>query len=372
MLQIRKILFTYTRDTYLFEEGQVVSSDFPVIDCEIGYSPFGCSPWMLSNIRNMDFSASDRYPEMFYAELLKPKLIERFGEAGLTPQNIFLGHGSFNLAERIIHKFVNPRSMIGYGPQFNEIPTEMEAAGGLYKPVPLSEGFIFPVGKIIDELRIGRHSMLYIDNPNNPTGFLIPLEVLKHLIATAEPVGIIVLVDEAYGDFIADEHSAFNLVREYSNVMVVRSFSKALGLAAQRIGYMAISDALVQYYSKVDVPFEPTLISAHMARLTLEDKIYIARIRNLTRECKAEIQFVLRQAGIEVLPTHSDVSILMAYKPGINLFAHFQKMGIKVEDGAAYVRTNSSMNNSFVRIRVPTQEQTEEVVRRIQTHDFSS
>jgi len=343
----------------------------PVIDCEVGYSPFGCSPRMLANIRDIDFSEVARYPEMFYADLLKPKLIDRFGEANLSPRNIFLGHGSFNLAERIIHKLVDPRSMLGYGPQFNEIPTEMEATGGLYKPIPLARGFNFPLGEIIDELKTGYHSILYLDNPNNPTGFLISLEVLEQLIAVAESVGTIVLVDEAYGDFVGDEYSAFNLVRRYSNVMVVRSFSKALGLAAQRIGYMAISDDLIQYYSKVDVPFEPTLISAIMAKLTLEDKGYITQVRELTRECKTEVEAALRQGKIEILPTHSDVSILMAYKPEINLFAHFLSLGIKVEDGAAYVRTNNSMTSSFIRLRVPNQEQTEEAVRRIQVHGFN-
>lgn len=373
MLQIRKILFTYTRDTYLSEKGQVVSSDLPVIDCEIGYSPFGCSQWMLSNVGvgKIDFSAVARYPEMFYAELLKPGLIESFSKANLRPENIFFGHGSFNLAERIIHKFILPKSMLGYGPQFNEIPSEMEATGGLYRPIPLKEKFAFPLGEIIDELKTGCHSMLYIDNPNNPTGLLILIEVLRQLISVAESVGTIVLIDEAYGDFVPNECSAFNIAREYSNVMVMRSFSKALGLAAQRVGYMAISDALIQYYSKVDVPFEPTLISAHMAKLTLEDRLYITQVRELTRGCKAIIELALKQAGIEILPTHPDVSILMAHKPGVNLFSHFQKMSIKVENGVAYARTNSSMNNSFVRIRVPNQEQTEEVVQRIQAHDFS-
>lgn len=372
MLQIRKELLGYTRDSYLTEKGQAICSDFPVIDCEVGYSPFGASPYMLTKIVKMDFSAVARYPEMFYADSLKPRIIERFSEADLTAKNIFFGHGSFNLAERIIHKFVEAKAMLGYGPQFNEVPTEMEATGGQYNPVPLLDGFAFPLDKLIEELRTQRYSVFYVDNPNNPTGFLLSLETLGQLSAVAESVGTIVVVDEAYGDFVPDEYSAFNLTRKYSNLMIIRSMSKALGLAAQRVGYMAVSDSLAQYYSKVDVPFEPSLVSAVMAELTLCDRQYIATVRRLTRECKSQIADALISAGLKVLPTHPNVSILTAYSPGNNLFAHFQRLGIKVENGAAYIRTNNLMSNSFVRLRVPDQEQATEVARRILAHSFES
>lgn len=370
MLRIRKQLTDYTRDSYLTEEKQTVNSNLPVIDCEVGYSPFGASPHMLASIAKIDFSAVARYPEMFYTDSLKPKIIERFSKADITARNIFFGHGSFNLAERIIHKFVEAKAMLGYGPQFNEVPTEMEAAGGQYKSIPLLDNFDFPLDEIIRELKTQYYSVLYIDNPNNPTGFLLPLETFEQFLVAAESAGTIIVIDEAYGDFVPDECSAFNLVRKYSNLMVIRSMSKALGLAAQRIGYMAISDPLVQYYSKIDVPFEPTLLSAIMAELTLSDHQYITRVRELSRECKSQIINALIEAEIKVLPTHPNVSILTAYKPDINLFTHFQNLSIKVENGAAYIRTNRMMSNSFIRIRVPDQEQTTEVVQRILAHSF--
>ena len=169
--------------------------------------------------------------------------------------------------------------MLGYGPQFNEIPTEMEAAGGNYRPIPLMPDFQFPFQQILCQLKSKNDSMLYLDNPNNPTGYLIPMEYIECIVQEAEKNEIIVLVDEAYGDFVPDECSAINLVRKYSNLMVIRSFSKALGLAAQRVGYMAISDSLAHYYKKIDVPFEPTLVSAEMASMTLGDYDFINHVR---------------------------------------------------------------------------------------------
>ncbi|OGI16513.1 MAG: hypothetical protein A3J63_02225 [Candidatus Moranbacteria bacterium RIFCSPHIGHO2_02_FULL_40_12b] len=371
MKNIRDKLTTYKRDTYLTEEEKSYDDSLlPVIDCEVGYSPFGCSQKMLELIKGFDFSQVARYPEMFYAKLLKPIIIERFSKANLNPANIFFGHGSFNLAERVIHKFIMPRSMLGYGPQFNEVPTEMEAAGGDYRPIPFTADFQFPLQEILSQLNAGKDSMLYLDNPNNPTGYLIPLEDIELMVQDAEKNEIIVLVDEAYGDFVPDECSAINLIRKHSNLMVIRSFSKALGLAAQRVGYMAISDALAPYYGKVDVPFEPTLISAVMASAILGDHDFINQVRRSSRTAKEKISSAFTYKGLDILPTHPDVSIFVVHQSGVNLFAQFQKMGIKVENGAVYRKTNKEINHSFIRLRVPNEKDIEEVVKRIIENNF--
>lgn len=368
---IRGCLTDYKRDTYLTEAEQSFESNFRTIDCEVGYSPFGCSEQVFRAMAKFDFAKVARYPEMFYANLLKPLIINRFANAKLNPGNIFFGHGSFNIAERAIHKFVVPRLMLGYGPQFNEIPTEMESAGGKYSPIPLEKGFRFPLEKIVRALKQDKTvSVLYLDNPNNPTGNLISLNDIDRMVTEAEQRGIIVIVDEAYGDFVSDDYSAFNLVHKHSNLMVIRSFSKALGLAAQRIGYMAVSDLLVPYYEKVDVPFEPTVVSAVMASAVLEDRHFIDRVRDLSRKSKERIFSVLISKGLTVLPTHPDVSILMAHKPRINLFSHFQKMGIKIENGASYKRTNKSIDHSFIRLRVPNEREAMEVASRIKNWNF--
>lgn len=370
MKNLREKLIMYTRDTYLTEDEKAIKSLFPVIDCEVGYSPFGCSQRMLGLIKEFDFSQVARYPEMFYAKLLKPMIAERFSGANLNPSNIFFGHGSFNLAERIVHKFIVPKSMLGYGPQFNEIPTEMEAAGGNYRPIPLMPDFQFPFQQILCQLKSKNDSMLYLDNPNNPTGYLIPMEYIECIVQEAEKNEIIVLVDEAYGDFVPDECSAINLVRKYSNLMVIRSFSKALGLAAQRVGYMAISDSLAHYYKKIDVPFEPTLVSAEMASMTLGDYDFINHVRKASCLVKKQISSVLVSIGLEILPTHPNVSILVVHKAGINLFAQFQKIGIKVENGVGYKKTNKIMDHSFIRLRVPNEVDTREVMKRITESNF--
>jgi histidinol-phosphate aminotransferase len=368
-MKIRKHLKEYRRDTYLSEEETAkLNPSFVPIDCEVGYSPFGCSPLMLEKIKNTDFAAVAAYGEMFYAKTLKPAILKKFAHANLKPKNIFFGHGSFNLAERVIHKFIEPTSMLGYGPQFNEVPSEMIAAGGEYVPITTNlKNFDFPLATIINELESDSHSVLYLDNPNNPTGNLLGLDIISELAKIAEKKGTVLLIDEAYGDFVNDQFSAFSLIRERKNLMVIRSFSKGLGLAAQRIGYMAVSDHLIDEcnFAQLDVPFEPSLISAIMAEYVLGDADYLQTIRQKSRKTKKIIVDTLLNARIEVLPTHPDVSILLAHKTDENLYAKFLSKAIKVENGAAYVQTNPIMDNSFVRIRVPSEDLLDDLIDRI-------
>ena len=96
--------------------------------------------------------------------------------------------------------------------------------------------------------------MLYIDNPNNPLGRAFEPAQVEHLAAICDRTGTALLVDEAFGDYLDDAASAIHLVPRYRNLIVVRSFSKALGLAGERIGYMFLSAELARVYREIDVP----------------------------------------------------------------------------------------------------------------------
>jgi histidinol-phosphate aminotransferase len=80
-------------------------------------------------------------------------------------------------------------------------------------------------------------SGVYLDNPNNPTGKALDQEKIRSIIEVAEKKGILVVIDEAYGDFLTDEQSGMKYVQMFDNVLVVRSMSKGYGLARDRIGY---------------------------------------------------------------------------------------------------------------------------------------
>lgn len=351
-LRVRPDVQRYRRDTYLGVR-HLLNQSFDPIDCAVGQSQWGVSDRAREAHATFRVEQMAAYPELFYDTLLKPTLMDRFQIPGLAPSHIFFGHGSFNLAERLLHKLIDTDRMLGIGPQFNEIPSEYVAGGGKYLPVPILENYELPLKKLADELETGTYSVLYLDNPNNPLGRLMTLSDLETLIAIAERHGTIMIVDEAYGDFVADEYSAASLVPRFNNLAVIRSFSKGLGLAAARVGYMFLSESLGRMYKELDVPFEPGLHGAILASATLEDTDFITRVRQEVLETKQLVVAQLLKCGYTVLPTHPSVSICTIYGFRRNVVAEMASIAVRVEAGSAFVQTHAEFDDSFCRIRMP-------------------
>lgn len=366
-LKFRHHLQDYKRDSYL-TAAVALDPGYPLLDCAIGSSQFGMSDLAVAAHKKHEVTRAVAYPELFYDSLLKPAILKRFGLAPALAPQLFFGHGSFNLAERLIHKLIAPSMMLGVGPQFNEIPSEFVAAGGRYYPIPMQPpSYAFPVTEVIEAIIRYEPSVVYIDNPNNPLGSVLDLMTISIIAKVAAKRGAIVLVDEAYGDFVPDEASAFTLVEHTPNLAVIRSFSKGLGLAAARIGYMLVSPQIAEHYRELDVPFEPGLHSAELAFATLQDTAFIERVRTEAMETKTIIAVALDVNGFNILPTHRATSIMTIYREGENLAERFASIGIAVEPGAAFQQTNRNWTNEYCRIRIPPPSKVKEFVRRLES-----
>jgi histidinol-phosphate aminotransferase len=248
---------------------------------------------------------------------------------------------------------LQPGRMLGLGPQFGEIPFEWRLAGGSYEPLPLeAPGYELPVEAFERALLAEPASVVYVDNPNNPLGQQFPREQLERLAAACARTGTILVVDEALGDFVDDAESCARLAASHDNVIVTRSFSKALGLAAERVGYAFLSAPLAEYYRLVDVPFEPGLVAATLARETLKDHAYLEHVRRESAAAKAEIVSACQDAGLGVLPSHPAVSILTVHSPGRDARMLLRSRGILVQPGSSFGRTHMGWDDSFARLRV--------------------
>lgn len=350
------------RDTYLKSPERVRPEDairaggyslLEPIDCLLGCGQWGVSPRARAAFEALDADRLVPYPEQFHETLLAPTIFERFGGLGLRHDQLFFGHGSFNLLERVIHKLLRPGRMLGLGPQFGEIPFEWRLAGGEYQSLPLAApGYDLPLAAFEAALTGEGISVVYVDNPNNPLGKQYPREQLEQLAAACAQASAILVVDEAFGDFVDDAQSCARLAASHDNVIVTRSFSKALGLAAERVGYAFFSAPLAEYYRLVDVPFEPGMVAATLARETLLDHDYLARVRVESAEAKAQIARACLDAGLEVLPSHPNVSILTVHSPARDTRRLLRSRGILVKPGSSFGRTHAGWDDSFCRLRV--------------------
>lgn len=361
-LPIRDALLDHERDTYLSRARPVSPEDaleaggfsaLEPIDCLLGCGQWGMSPLARTALAAFDPAALAYYPERFHETLLAPSLLGRFAGHGVRAEQLFLGHGSFNILERIVHKLVRPGCMLGIGPQFAEIPSEWKAAGGSYQPLPLeAPAYSLPLDALERAVSREAVSLVYVDNPNNPLGCHFPLADMEQLAAVCARRSTVLVVDEALGDFVDDEHSCVRLTALHDNVVVTRSFSKALGLAAERIGYAFFSARLAEHYRPIDVPFEPGLLAATLARETLRDTAFLARVRSEAAWAKAEIVRALGDAGLAVLPTHPGVSILTVHAPARDLRRQLRSRGILVHAGSSFGRTHAAWDDSYCRMRI--------------------
>jgi histidinol-phosphate aminotransferase len=339
-----------------------------IIDCATGIFEFDPSPRVAQSLGAFDVHRLDRYTPYDVEVLLKRAILHRFRPTGVSEQQVFLGHGSFNLLERLIHKFLKPGCMAGVGPQFSEVPSEFGAAGGRYQSFPLLEpDAALPVSALEAAVGSGKYSVLYIDNPNNPLGRAFDLATLEQLASTCDRTGTAFLVDEAFADYLDDAVSAIHLVPRHRNLIVVRSFSKALGLAGERIGYMCMSSELARVYREIDVPYEPGIVAQTLAIQTLADPAWIERVRMEVREAKTRIVHALAHTDIRVLPTHPDVAIMAVHRAGADLSCDFRQRGIVALPGSNFTNTHAAWDDSYCRLRVVHGDPLELLCRRLAT-----
>ena len=198
-MSIRDGLLEGSRDTYLRAAEHVAPEDairaggfspLDPIDCVLGCGQWGTSPLACAALASFDPRALAAYPERFHETLLAPAVLERFCAHGVREDQLFFGHGSFNLLERIVHKLVRPGRMLGVGPQFGEVPFEWKAAGGTYEALPLvPPDYALPLDALEHALDAGAVSIVYVDNPNNPLGRHFPADEMDAARGVLRPSG---------------------------------------------------------------------------------------------------------------------------------------------------------------------------------------
>lgn len=362
----RAVLKYYHRDSYVSNKNRShLDSGLPVIDCSLGHSPFYFTRSYDSYLKALTSDDLAKYPSEALFEEFRGGIRRRFGEV-MSSEQIFFGHGSFNIIERVFHKVLAPETLLGLSPQFLELPSEFVAAGGTYKPVPFQDPLTC-IDRLVHEITSGRSTALYFDNPNNPTGYAFSLANVERLASACDQSGTVFIVDEAYGDYLPDSESAIALVPKYDNLIVVRSFSKCFGLAAIRSGYAVISENLLSPFSQIDVPFEPGSVSIVLSIAALQDREFLTRIRSRSEKVKSYFLRHLEELGFFVFPTNPSTPIFVMRS---NVFPEFaetlRSLNVLCVPGSLFTKSIPIIDDSSVRVRIPSSYgAVDEFVRRL-------
>ncbi len=322
------------------------------IDCSSGSNPFGFSSQVETALKSMPLTAISLYPES--NKDLQEAIISYWREvASLKDSNILFGSGSMDIIYKINKLFLDNNSkVLGYSPQFSDYIDDIKSYGGIYDYHLLTgkNNFKFDPELFLEKID-DCHKLIYIDNPNNPTGQIIPLSVIESIVKKAQSLKVCVIIDEAYGDFMDKTNSAISLLNQYHNIFVLRTFSKGLGLAGVRGGYLVTSEHFSNYYNKVSNPYVINGIANHLAIAALKDTQFIDDCKRKVKEKKA--QLINSFEKITVVETNLQVPIMtIKYpNPDADLAEILKNHNILSISGESFI----GLDKSFVRLRIPSE-----------------
>lgn len=367
-----EFLKRYVREGYLphptIDESSTEFSRENFIDCYAGINPLGPPEGIERVLEAIPREELGSYPEIDYPRLKKAIIAFWESRIHLKAEEIFLGTGSMGVLERV-NKFLfyEGSTVLGFIPQYAFYVGELEAWGASYDPVRLKEetGFQFDGDALLEitrRLRNG-YDAVYIDNPSNPTGQLIPLNCIEQVLKEASRYDTAVIVDEAYGDFVPPENSAITLLRKYDNAIVVRSFSKGYGLPGIRVGYGVCGGRYIDYWKKVDIPVTVNTISSVVAAEALKCEGFIEKSRRIISEAKNKLIDLFRGQNFEIAATDLRVPIMVvsAKDPAVDLHRELLRRGIVTTEGKEF----APLGQNSVRLRIPPQ--VDELIHRLRS-----
>jgi len=320
-------------------------------------NPLGPSPLAVRAIMDKVQSVH-RYPDGsgYY---LKSKLSEKYG---VTSDQIILGNGSNELIELIIRTFLSTGDHVVQAfPTFLVYEKIVKGAGGRMTSVPLS-GFKIDLRGISDAITPST-KVLFVNNPNNPTGTVLSRDEMS-LFLNEIPKDVILVLDEAYMEFVSDESAACGLefLTSHPRLVVLRTFSKLYGLAGLRIGYGFSSTEIIDYMNRVRQPFNANSLAQTAAAAGLEDSAFVSRTLTLVKEGLNYLYRHLDEMGLEYVSTQTNFFLIKMPRGGKETYEMMLKQGVIVRSMAGYGLPD------YIRINVGLQEENErfiKVLRRI-------
>jgi len=321
-----------------------------VIKLASNENPLGPSPKAVKAIKKNLFKIN-RYPDgqSFY---LKRKLAKFLN---VEPGNLVLGNGSDELIDIVIKTFVEEdENIISADITFLEYKIISEVNGRRFITAPLKY-FKYNLEAIKNKID-KKTKVIFIANPNNPTGTYVTKYELEDFMRDL-PAGVLLVLDEAYDTFIDvnDFPNSLDYFKD-KNVIILKTFSKAYGLAGLRIGYAIARPEFVSYMERVRQPFNTNILAQLAATSALDDKEFLRKTKKLILEGKDYLYDVLTSMGVVYVPSVANFILIDAGRDGLALSKEMLKYGVIVRDMKQYNLKN------FIRVTIGTRSENERFI----------
>ena len=295
-------------------------------------NPLGPSPRVLAAITRAAAEVT-RYPDGSGHDL-KAVLAGRYK---VGADQIVLGNGSNDILELVAHAFLHPGTSAVYSRHsFAVYPLATQAFGAAGIEVPARD-----YGHDLPAMRAAIRAdtrVVWLANPNNPTGTWLPAAEVRAFIASVPP-DVMVVLDEAYNEYLPPDRQANSAswLAGFPNLIVSRTFSKAYGLAALRIGYGLMHVDAAAMLNRVRQPFNVNALAQAAAIAALADTEYVRHSQEVNRQGMAQLEAGFGRLGLEFIPSHGNfVSVKVGVGAGDKVNLALLRRGIIVRPVANY------------------------------------
>jgi histidinol-phosphate aminotransferase len=281
-----------------------------------------------------------------YPDFVPSRLLERLAAfAGWRPDGVLAGNGSNELIQALMMVTVGPGvRVVVPEPTFTLYRLQASVLGGEVVGVPLDADLRFDLAAIERAAAERAAAVVVLCSPNNPTGCRVELDDLDRLCARFDGL---VVVDEAYHEFSGQ--TAVGLLARHANLVVLRTFSKAMAMGGLRVGYMLAAPEIAAEVNKAKLPYNLNVFSMTAAEVAVEryDELLAPLVETIVRERERLIPAVAAVDGLEPYPSHANFFVVRTHRLAPReLFDALVRRGILVRDVSRYPMLSDALRVS--------------------------
>lgn len=316
----------------------------------------GPSPKAMEAIANA-IGEINFYPESSAVDLKR----DLSANLGVKIENLVIGNGGEELLSIIAQTFINEGDeVIVASPSFGIYNTTTSLLGGVIRTVPL-KNYAYDIHGFLDAIT-DKTKLIYICSPNNPTGNIVDAEALDTLYNSL-PDHVVVILDEAYFEFASikpDYPDGLEYLKQRPQTVILRTFSKAYGIAGLRIGYLITSPELAKELNKAKLTFNVNRLAQEGARGALRDVEFKEKTVALNYQSMERMEEFFNQMGFEYIKSYANFIFVDVKKHSKIVFEELLKRGIIIRPGYFWGWDH------WIRVSTGRMEQTEKFIQRLQ------
>jgi histidinol-phosphate aminotransferase len=324
----------------------------------------GCSPRLQKTIKDLDFTSINEYGDR--SGLLLKEKIARW--LHVSPEQITIGNGSDEIIDRIPRIFLDPNEKaLMQTPTFFRFFEACHKMKGKVMTINTkeSEKFIFTqdfCNQMIQTIKKHNPKIIWLCSPCNPTGVVMPKEVLEIILSSTHGL---VVIDEVYQELFDPENarSAIHMIKKHPNILVLKSFSKAFGLAGIRVGFAIADKTIIESLEEFRFNFPISILSQKIAELALDHTDFLSQCSRFFSNERNWLFEKIQSIPHLVIGADSQVNVFILKHTHKDLFQLLTKHRISTADFRNAIGLEAK---GFVRITIKTREENSKLIDALQ------